>query len=144
LGIVAAEEGARMPKHVLIVDDDPIIRELISVAFSGPDCVVDAADGHDGCLSSLYARRPDLILLDVQMPGKDGFQTLKAIRSDETLRHVPVVMLTAKRSARDVMLAREMRVVDYLAKPINLIQLARRVERVLSAPERPEDLVWTV
>jgi DNA-binding response OmpR family regulator len=133
-----------MAKHLLIVDDDPSIRDLISVAFSTTDCVVGVADSYEGCLASLRARRPDLILLDVQMPGKDGFQTLKAIRADETLRHTPVVMLTAMRSAKDVMLAREMKVVGYLAKPINLIQLARRVERVLNAPEQPEELVWTV
>jgi CheY-like chemotaxis protein len=133
-----------MPKHMLVVDDDPAIRDLISVAFTAPDCVVEAVDSCERCLSSLRAHRPDLILLDVQMPGKDGFQTLKAIRSDEALRHLPVVMLTASRSAKDVLLAREMAVAAYLAKPINLMQLARRVERLLDAPAKSEIEVWTV
>jgi CheY-like chemotaxis protein len=133
-----------MPKHMLVVDDDPAIRDLISVAFTGPDCIVETVDSCERCLSSLRAHRPDLILLDVQMPGKDGFQTLKAIRSDEALRHLPVVMLTASRSAKDVLLAREMAVAAYLAKPINLMQLARRVERLLDAPSKNELEVWTV
>ena len=131
-----------MPKHMLVVDDDPSIRDLISVAFSGPDCVVDVAESGELGLSRMRSRRPDLLLLDVQMPGQDGFQTLKAIRADETLRHVPVVMLTAKRSASDVMQARKMAVVDYLAKPINLLELARRVERVLQNVE--EAPTWEV
>ena len=131
-----------MPKHMLVVDDDPSIRDLISVAFSGPDCVVDVAESGERCLFRMRSRRPDLLLLDVQMPGQDGFQTLKAIRADETLRHVPVVMLTAKRSASDVMQARKMAVVDYLAKPINLLALAKRVERVLQSVE--EAPTWEV
>jgi DNA-binding response OmpR family regulator len=130
-----------MPKHMLIVDDDPSIRDLIAAAFTSEDCIVDAAESGESCLVHLRAHRPDLLLLDVQMPGQDGFQTLKKIRADETLRHVPVVMLTAKRSAKDVAQAREKAVADYLAKPINLIQLARRVERVLQAGDEG---VWTV
>lgn len=129
-----------MPKHMLIVDDDPSIRELICAAFTTEDCVVDVAENGERCLSRMRAHRPDLILLDVQMPGEDGFQTLKKIRADETLRHVPVVMLTAKRSPGDVTRARSMAVVDYVAKPINLMQLARRVERALNA----SDDVWSV
>ncbi|MBI1211250.1 MAG: response regulator [Alphaproteobacteria bacterium] len=131
-----------MTKHVLVVDDDPSIRDLISTAFSTPDCVVDVAETSERCLAKLRERRPDLVLLDVQMPGGDGFQTLRAIRADNTLRHVPVVMLTAKRSASDVQQAREMAVVDYLAKPINLLQLAKRVERVLQS--REDTAVWEV
>jgi DNA-binding response OmpR family regulator len=118
---------------MLIVDDDPSIRDLIKIAFTNDECVVDVAESGEGCISSLRARRPDLILLDVQMPGQDGFQTLRKIRADETLRHLPVVMLTAKRTPSDVACAREMAVADYLAKPINLIQLAHRVQRLLQA-----------
>lgn len=131
-----------MPKHLLVVDDDPSIRDLITTAFSGPECVVDVADGYDQCFQKLRKRRPDLVLLDVQMPGRDGLETLRAIRADNTLRHVPVVMLTAKRSEKHVREAQDMRVIDYVGKPINLLQLAKRVDRLLHAAD--EAPIWEV
>ena len=115
-------------KKILIVDDEPNVCELLSETLkaAGYDTLT-AADGREGLEKALYAH-PDLILLDVLMPGMDGWQMLSALRRESKSR-IPVVMLTANSETGSMVRSRESGVLDYFIKPVDtneLIQFIRR------------------
>src|SRR5216683_1456421 len=90
----------RLPS-VLVVDDGAANRELIEACLAGVDCEVRLAEDGPSALKAIEAAPPDLILLDVQMPGMDGYQVCRKIKSDPKLRLVPVVMITALNQSDD-------------------------------------------
>jgi CheY-like chemotaxis protein len=82
-----------LSKHVLVIEDEPVIRALIEASLAGR-CEIDSAvDGLHG-LESVARRRPDLILLDVGLPGMNGGEVLRRLRADEATATIPIVMLT--------------------------------------------------
>ena len=87
---------------VLAADDDPLIRELIQFRLerSGYE-VVTAADG-DEALRLIHERRPDLVVLDVMMPGRTGYEITRSLRADEETKQIPVILLTARVQEADV------------------------------------------
>ena len=113
-----------MPARVLIVDDEAGIRELcrVNLMLAGYD-VIEAADGYQA-LEQAKSGKPDLIFLDVLMPGMSGWEVLSALRADEATAGIPVVMLTALNSEDDQIRGWEGGVVDYLTKPFNPLSLA--------------------
>lgn len=116
-----------MPR-LLLIDDDRAIRDSMSLALRryGHD-VVTAPTGEDG-LRSWRARRPDLVLLDVMLPGMDGFEVCREMRSiDQT----PVIMLTARDDSLDVVVGLEVGADDYVPKPVDPRVLAARIKAVL-------------
>ena len=81
-------------KRILVVDDEQSVRSLVSLSLEGPDCKVETfGDGRDA-LESLTAEYPDLILLDVGLPGMSGDEVLRRLRADQRTAAIPVVMLT--------------------------------------------------
>lgn len=120
---------------VLVVDDDRALRELLTdyLGRIGME-VVGAADGHAG-LALLASRSPDIVLLDVTMPGLTGWQTLARIRADSA---VPVIMLTARGDESDVLLGFAGGADDYVTKPFSFAQLAARIKAILdrTSPDR--------
>lgn len=117
---------------VLIADDDELVAELARTHLSGKGYeVLHAADG-EATLKMAAADRPALIVLDVSMPGMDGMEVLRRMSADESLRGIPVIMLTARRYQEDVMVAIKLGARDYLAKPFTPEELLARVERVLN------------
>jgi DNA-binding response OmpR family regulator len=127
--------------HVLFVEDDDVIREATTLALERDGFHVTAApDGLTG-LDAFRARRPDLALLDVMVPGLDGVSLCRAIR-DESM--VPVIMLSARADAIDVVLGLEAGADDYVTKPFDTAVLVARIRAVLrrfraSAPAAAED-----
>lgn len=117
--------------RVLIVDDEAGIRELcrVNLVLSGYE-VVEAADGFQA-LEQARSAKPDVILLDVLMPGMSGWEVLSALRADEATADIPVVMLTALNSEDDQIRGWEGGVVDYLTKPFNPLSLADWVAAAL-------------
>ncbi len=82
------------PLRILVVDDDPILREFASVYLATPSATIDTAcDGAEARIRLAQAAY-DVLLLDIEMPRLNGFSLLEEIRSDERLRHLPVIMLT--------------------------------------------------
>lgn len=100
---------------ILVIDDDPLFRTLIEAALKDRHGVETAADGHEGYQAAL-ARPPRLIVLDLLMPTWDGVQTLRALRADETLKGVPVVLLTGAVDEPEVDQAREFGLAGLLLK----------------------------
>jgi two-component system, OmpR family, alkaline phosphatase synthesis response regulator PhoP len=81
-------------KRVLVIDDEQSVRSLVALSLEGPDCKVDTfCDGRDA-LESLTAEQPDLILLDVGLPGMRGDEVLRRLRADQRTAAIPVLMLT--------------------------------------------------
>lgn len=114
--------------QILVVDDDALITLMVSESLKLQGFDVAVADNGAAALAAVRQRRPALILLDADMPVLDGFAVLKALRADAALNHVPVIMLTARRNVRDVVLARSLGASDYLAKPFDILDLLQRVK----------------
>ena len=115
--------------RLLVVDDEPTIRELLvgSLRFAGYD-VLTAADGTEA-VRITAGSRPDLILLDVMMPGRDGFEVLDLVRG--TSPDIPVIFLTARDEVPDRVNGFALGADDYVSKPFNLDELLARIRAVL-------------
>jgi two-component system alkaline phosphatase synthesis response regulator PhoP len=132
---VPGRQNGEMPKAVLVVDDEPKIVELVGdylrrAGFS----VTTAADG-EGAVASARARPPDLVVLDLGLPGLDGLDVARDLRRTSP---VPIIMLTARREETDRVLGLELGADDYLVKPFSPRELLARVRAVLRRTEGPQ------
>ncbi len=113
---------------VLIADDEPQIREILSIYLKKEGFkVIEAADGAEA-LVQVQAGKPDIILLDIMMPVLDGLEVCKQVRK---ISDVPIIMLTAKDSDDDRILGLEIGADDYISKPFNTREVVARVKAVL-------------
>jgi two-component system OmpR family response regulator len=126
---VSATPANKAEAKVLVVDDEPNIRELLSTSlrFAGFD-VLTAADGHEA-LRSAAAYRPDLLVLDIMMPGIDGFEVTRRLRADG--ERTPILFLTAKDATEDKIAGLTLGADDYVTKPFSLEEVIARVRAVL-------------
>jgi len=115
-------------QRILVVDDEPAIVRLLRATLQVDGYAVVAADRGEQALPLLENERPDLVILDLMMPGMDGFETLRWIRSRSK---VPVIMLTARASDADTLKGLQGGADDYVTKPFNPDELAARVTAVL-------------
>lgn len=126
-----------MPK-ILAVDDQVHIVRLIQVNLERHGYqVVTAYDGEEA-LQKVKTEKPDLVVCDVMMPRKDGFEVLRELKADPTTRDIPVIMLTAKAQDADVFRGWSEGVDCYLTKPFNPAELLAFVKRVLSAKDEDQ------
>ena len=122
--------------YILLVDDDPNISRLVQLYLEKEGFEVKTADRGDDALSEFRKLPPDLMLLDVMLPGMDGWQVLKAIRKTST---IPIIMLTAKDETFDKVLGLELGADDYITKPFDTKELVARVKAVLRRTQGAED-----
>ena len=123
---------------VLIIDDEAPIRLLCRVNLEAEGMeVVEAPDGPTG-LEVVERERPDAILLDVMMPGLDGWSVAERLLEKEDTREIPIVFLTARADLRDRARGMDLGGLDYITKPFNPVDLAALVEEVVSAVARGE------
>lgn len=121
---------------MLHVDDDPTIREVVRLMLEGIGGMeVDSADGGPAALARAGQRPPDVVLLDVMMPGMDGPQTLRALRSLEGCGDLPVIFLTAKVMRREMSLLQELGAARIIQKPFRARDLVDAVHAVLAGRE---------
>ena len=130
--------GRTPEARLLVVDDEPNIRELLSASlrYAGFE-VATAADGQQA-LALADSFRPDLLVLDVMMPGLDGWQVLEELLQDESTKDIPIVFLTARAELRDQARGLELGGVDYVTKPFNPLDLAPLVEDLMARASRGE------
>lgn len=129
-----------MAEKILIIDDEEHIIELIryNVEASGYT-TSSAGNGIDGLMLAKQ-EKPDLILLDLMLPGLDGLEVCKRMRSDDQLKSVPIIMLTAKSEEIDKILGLELGADDYITKPFSVRELTARVKAMLrrANPQEPQ------
>ncbi|MDH4224732.1 MAG: response regulator [Deltaproteobacteria bacterium] len=127
-----------MSLHILIADDDEHIGYLVKFKLEKAGHQVTWETNGTQALAAIQAGRPDVVILDVMMPGMGGFQVLDAIKSDMSLKHIPVIMLTAMGQENDVVKGITTGADDYLVKPFRPSELQARIERL--ALKKPSPL----
>ena len=126
------------PPRVLIVDDEAPIRLLCRVNLEAEKMdVVEASDGIAG-LEAARRERPDVILLDVMMPGLDGWRVAEELLEDPDTKSIPIVFLTARAELRDQARGLDLGGLDYVTKPFNPVELAPLIRELIARVEGGE------
>jgi DNA-binding response OmpR family regulator len=127
--------GERQARRVLVIDNEAPIRMLCRVNLEAEGIgVLEAEDGAAG-VELARTERPDVILLDVMMPGMDGWEVAGALLDDERTRAIPIVFLTARAELDDRARGLELGCVDYVTKPFNPVELASLLRTLLERVE---------
>jgi DNA-binding response OmpR family regulator/DNA-binding CsgD family transcriptional regulator len=125
--------------RILVADDEPDIRELVALNLRIDGHQVETAGDGDAALILAAATRPDLLVLDVMMPGRDGFSVLEAIKSDTTgLANIPVILLTARTDRLDRIRGGIEGAVVYVTKPFSVAALRQTISTVLRGDPEPD------
>jgi two-component system response regulator MtrA len=128
-----------MNARILVVDDDPAIAEMIGIVLRGEEFDTLFAGDGPTALDLFRSEHPDLVLLDLMLPGMDGIQVCGAIRTESG---TPIIMLTAKGETTDVVLGLESGADDYIVKPFNPKELVARIRtRLRPPPDAPSDTI---
>ena len=122
--------------RVLVIDDEGPIRLLCRVNLEAAGMEVNEADDGPSGVEAALAEQPDVILLDVMMPGMDGWEVFGELLKDERTAKIPIVFLTARAELRDQARGLELGGIDYVTKPFNPLHLAPLVNDLLERVER--------
>ena len=118
-------------KKILIVDDDPDILRLVEVVLKRAGFNVSTAKNGMDAINYLQTDIPSLMLLDVAMPGMNGFDVLSRVKSDERTRAMPIMMLTARSQKEEIVKAIQMGALNYMAKPFDSKELISRIKKII-------------
>lgn len=113
--------------HILVVDDDALNRRLATATLAREGLRTSSASDGEAALTAIREDQPDIILLDIEMPGMDGIGVLERIKADETLRHLPVIMISGIDDEESVIRCLEMGADDFLPKPFDVAILRARI-----------------
>jgi two-component system, OmpR family, alkaline phosphatase synthesis response regulator PhoP len=119
-------------KKILIVDDEESLLKLASLLLTSRGYKVEAALDGKSALDSMAKDKPDLVLLDIMMPGLNGFEVCQQIKSNVSTRNIPVIMLTAKKSSEDMSRAEQLGAEQYITKPFRSAHLIETIKQTLS------------
>ncbi len=116
---------------ILIADDNPQILELLEAYLEPLQTEVRLAADGEATLAAVECDEPDLILLDIMMPKRSGFEVCRILKEDARYRDIPIIMVTALNEVGDMERARESGADDFISKPVNKIELLARVQNLL-------------
>ena len=123
-----------MTKHkILVVEDEESLLKLETILFTSKGYEVDGVRDGSEALAAIARNRPDVVVLDVMLPGKDGFEVCRAIKEDPATNSIPVLMLTAKKSSVDLERGRVAGADAYLTKPFKSVRVLEVIEGLLKA-----------
>jgi DNA-binding response OmpR family regulator len=128
-----------IPRKIWIVEDEPDIADLIEHNLRKERFEVKTFYDGESFLNSLRYDLPDLVVLDLMLPGVDGLEICKMMRADRRTKSVPIIILTAKGSEADIVLGLELGADDYVVKPFSVRELLARVKAVLRRTEPPPE-----
>ena len=123
-------------ERILVVDDDPEIVRVVRGYLEQAEYEVLTAYNGEEALLTLRQQRPDLLLLDLMLPDRDGWEVTRVIRSDERLADIPIIMVTARIEDTDKILGLELGADDYITKPFNPREVLARVRALLRRQQR--------
>lgn len=125
-------------KKVLVVDDEVFIRKMIEVRLKAEGIVVIQAQNGIEAVEKASSEMPDLIIMDVMMPKMDGFKACEAIRSNQAVSGIPILMLTARGQVADMEKAMALGIIEYITKPFSPKGLAEKVVGILNTVRSKE------
>ena len=128
----AVEPMQADPGHILIVDDDPLNRRLLTKSLEDDGHRTSQYDNGFAALTAIPTDQPDLILLDVEMPGLDGIEVLERIKADDTLQHIPVIMISGIEDSASIVRCIAAGAEDFLPKPFDHVILRARIRSGLN------------
>lgn len=117
--------------RILIADDNVANRELLEAYLDGIECTMEIAVDGEETIAKVDSFKPDLILLDVMMPKLSGFEVCQKLKSDDATKGIMVLMVTALNELGDIERAIDAGTNDFLSKPVNRVELIKRVENML-------------
>jgi len=126
------------PAHILVIEDDDIVARTIERSLRGDEFRISLADSGVEGLKAARRRVPDLVILDIIMPGMDGYTVCREMRADPRLVEVPILFLTAKIKDEDKIAGFTAGADDYLSKPFNIDELILRIRAILRRARSPE------
>ena len=136
--IRVGRDNGNVATRVLVIDDEPPIRLLCRVNLEAEGMeVLEAGDGPSG-LETARAERPDVVLLDVMMPGLDGWRVAEELLDDDRTAAIPIVFLTARAELRDRARGLDLGGLDYVTKPFNPVELAPLIRELIARVEGGE------
>lgn len=118
-------------EHILIAEDDRDIQDIVDYNLRQEGFSTTLINRGDKVLEAIKTKKPDLLVLDLMLPGESGLEVCKKIRADESYRRIPVIMLTAKGSETDKIVGLELGADDYMSKPFSTKELVARVKAQL-------------
>ncbi len=123
-------------EYIMVVEDEEDILELISYNLQKEGFRINGLNSGEKAIAAIKAELPDLIILDLMLPGIDGFEVCRRLKQDAASRHIPLVMLTAKGEETDIVAGLELGADDYLTKPFSPGILLARLRAILRRAER--------
>jgi len=127
---------------ILIVDDEPFNLNLLNELLKADYCVMAAKDGNKALALAQTSPPPDLILLDILMPGINGYEVLRTLKNNDETRNIPVIFVTAFNQEEDETRGFEMGAVDYISKPFTPIIVKARIKAHLELKHHRDFLEW--
>lgn len=122
-----------MPKHVLVIEDEPNIVEAIRFILHRDGWRVDTHSDGSTAVATVRAQRPDIVILDVMLPGRSGFEILRELRAEDGLAALPVLMLTARGAAKDRETAQRAGASRFMTKPFSNAEVLAAVREMAGA-----------
>jgi twitching motility two-component system response regulator PilH len=114
-------------KNILVVDDSPTDRQYLSDILSKSGYKVSTADSAEDALAKVKQSPPDLVLMDVVMPGQNGYQATRTLTKDEATKHIPVIIVTTKGQETDKLWGMRQGARDYIVKPVSQADLLAKI-----------------
>jgi len=128
-----------MPKTLLVADDSLTVRKVIGMVLALEDFQITAVDNGIDAIARAREMRPDLVIADVLMPGRSGYEVCETLKSDPATARIPVIAVTALSRPTDRQRALDFGADDYLSKPFDLDVLIATLTRYTSLPEQAQD-----
>jgi twitching motility two-component system response regulator PilG len=125
-------EATVTKKKILVVEDEESLLKLQSILLTIRGYKVEGAKDGQAALEAVETMNPDLILLDIMLPKIDGFEVCRQVKTNAATRHIPIIMLTAKKSKEDLVMGEQVGADMYITKPYKLSMVIENIQRLLS------------
>lgn len=125
-----------MKQKIFVIEDDENIRNLVKIALEGYDYQVCSFETAEAALTCIESEKPDLAVFDLMLPGMDGLTAIAHIRKIESIKHMPIIVLTAKDKEYDKVVGLDGGADDYMTKPFSVLELAARIRSLLRRVEK--------